>query len=206
MLVGNLPYANGRSDVVLRLTNAPANSTNGYAPRQPDPKPTTSNDYMNFNGTSQIIRYSDRTDWHVTAPYSVELEVYMVDNQNRWIATVGEGFGIGWPEWSIFQNGAGDLAFASSDNNNEDTSTAVFMNHYNVNQWYKIGLMIYTSGSDIRVRGYVNDTQTFDQVMTQPIDSINDLAIGGDAAAYASRLFKGRIRNVTIGHSEFWPI
>lgn len=207
MLVGFHPYdAVIRNNIVLKMTNEPVNtgSTNAVAIAS-DPKPTTVDDYMNFTTGRQIIRYSDRPDWHVNAPYSVELDVFPTDKAVRWIATEGDGFGAGWPEWSIMQT-SGALQFTTSWTNNGYDYTGVLLGAYNVNQWYRVGLMFYKVGDKLHVRGYLNNIKVFDNEIPQPITTTNRLAFGGDAVARTDRMFIGRLRNISIAKSLFWSI
>lgn len=206
MLLGYLPFDGAaRTNLVLRMTNSGVNQANAQTVAiASDPKPATVSDYMEFAGT-QIVRFSDRSDWHVVAPYSIEMEVYPVDTANRMIGTEGEGFASGWPEWAISQTG-GALRFNTSWTNNAYDAGANFVNTYGLNQWYRLALMFYLDGTQNRVRGYTNGIQVFDIPITQPLDTTQRLAIGGDAVARADRMFKGRIRNVTIGKSLFWTV
>lgn len=212
MLTGNLPYDGvARTNLLLRLTN---NSTNAVSGGQPslaaDTKPTSVADYMLFSTGSQNVRFSDQTtgtyadNWHVTPPYSIEMDAMLVDFESRIIATSGDGFGAGWPEWNIASSANG-LQFNSSFNNNNVTTTGVFLPKAALNQWYRFGLMFYNNGTD-RVRGYLNDNQVFDLDCPTPYNSSNPLSFGGDAIKYPARQFKGRIRNVTIGRSLFWTV
>jgi hypothetical protein len=212
MLVGNLPYSGTpRTNIILRMTNSPTNQVSGgQANLASDPKPTTVADYMLFSTGSQNVRYSDQTtgtfadNWHVTPPYSIELDAMIIDYEARYLATSGDGFGAGWPEWNIVSSGGG-FQFGSSSNNNNVTTTGVFLTKATLNQWYRFGLMFYNNGSD-RVRGFVNDSQVFDMPCAVPYNSPNGLSFGGDAIKYPARQFKGRIRNVTIARSLFWPV
>lgn len=166
-----------------------------------DTKPTTVADYMLFTGT-QNVRFSDKDIWHMTSPYSVEMDVYIEDLLAlRYIGTVGEGFGLGWPEWTIWHDGT-TIGWQTSSTNNGVTTQATFVSGVNAKQWYRLGFM-YLNG---RVYGFVNGTKVFDIAIDPPINSTNGLAFGGDYRKYASRQFKGRIRNITMGQSAFWSV
>jgi hypothetical protein len=202
MLMGFYQYdVLARNNVVLSLTNSPVDQTATSTALAADTKPTTVSDYMNFTGT-QNIRFSDKELWHVTSPYSVSLEVYFEDlTGNSWVATVGEGFGAGWPEWRIAREG-NVLSFGSSTTNNGLTSSGVFVNGLNAKQWYRIGFMFLNG----RVYGFVNEVQVFDVEAAEPYNAAAGLAIGGDYSKYAQRQFRGRIRNFLLGKSAFWTV
>ena len=205
MLVGHIPYGGpARTNLVMRMTNNFTNQAGVGAAIASTPKPTTTEDYMAFSGT-QYIRYSDRVEWRVAAPYSIELEVFAVDAVTRWIGTEGEGFGAGWPEWNMLQSG-GNFTFSTSSTNNSYDFTETFVTGYALNQWYRLGLMFYKVGEQMKVRGYVNDVKVFERDMLQPYDTANALAFGGDATGRADRMFKGRLRNITMAQSLFWTI
>lgn len=165
---------------------------------------------MQFGGT-QAIRVDNSTGssypvTHMTAPYSFEIEFFMNSGDNRWIATNGEGFQAGWPEWSIIVSG-GALVYNSSSTNNGNTTSATFLSSINFNQWYRVGFMFYLdSQSKPRVRGFVNDVQKFDVETTEPYDSPNGIAIGNDFTRGNNRGFLGRIRNVWLANSLFWTV
>lgn len=211
MLVGMYPYdGNARTNLLLRMTNSPTNQVSGgQAFLASDTRPTTTADYMNFTGT-QNVRYSDQTsgtfaeNWHVTVPYSIEMDAMIYDYEARWIGTSGEGYGAGWPEWNIVSSGNG-FSFNSSSTNNGNDTTGIFANNVALNQWYRFGLMFYNNGTN-RVRGYLNDNQVFDLPWIPSYNSSNPLGFGGDAIKNSGRQFKGRIRNVTIGRSLFWTV
>lgn len=211
MLTSFYPYpANTRTNIVLRMTNSKTNSaSDGYTAYAPDTSfwPTTVSDYMLFNGSTNIVRYQDKPEWHFTPPYSIEFEMYADDiSTTRWVATEGEGFQVGWPEWAVMITGGG-LQFNSSTTNNGDTTSVMFMPTIQAQRWYKIGIMYYTdSSSNPRVRGYVNGGQVFDTPCAIPYNTTSFLAFGGDAAKYAARAFKGRLRNITMAQSLFWTV
>lgn len=202
MLINYHPYDPiTRTEVVLSLTNSAVDQTSNSTALAADTKPTTVSDYMLFTGT-QNVRFSDKDLWHVTSPYSVVMEVYIDERAGpRWIATVGEGFGLGWPEWSIVHDGA-SITFRSSNNNNGITSSGTFVSNFNPKQWYQIGLMFLNG----RAYGYVNEVQVFNVECSEPINTTNGLAVGGDYRKYANYQFKGRIRNFKLGKSAFWTV
>ena len=194
------------------MTNSFDNKvTGGQAILSAATRPATANDYMVFDGTKSI-RFSDNSNnWRVSAPYSVELEVSMNAGAEKWIATLGEGFGAGWPEWAIIQR-ASTVTFTSSFNNSSATTDQVLLSSYKVAQWYRLGFMFYAKeNGDTHFRGYVNDIQVFDVAAPAPYDSPNGMAIGSDwtfntSTGARNRIFNGRIRNVSIARSLFWPI
>lgn len=211
MLTGLLPYAGApRTNMQIQLTNSATNKVPNttitpIAGADTSGRPFTQDDYMKFSG-SNFIRFSDRTEFHTTAPFSIELEFFVESGDGKWIATNGEGFGAGWPEWSIITSNGG-LVFNSSSNNNGNTTTATFMTTCNPKQWYRVGFMFYTDAQGAyRVRGYVNDIQVFDVASAEPYNTPNGIAFGSDYAKYPSRGFIGRIRNVWMGKSLFWTV
>ena len=212
MLVSILPYDGvARSNLLLRMTNAPTNQVSGgQASMTNNARPSTVNDYMNFTGT-QAVRFSNNGgNWHLTSPYSLEMEVFIDSVGTRWIATLGEGFGAGWPEWAISHNGT-DIIFTSSTDNNSYTTNLPLVKNYNPKQWYRLGFMFYTVDSKTMIRGYVNGIKVFEALMPVPYTTANGMSIGSDwayntSAGGQSRIFKGRIRNVSIGRSLFWTV
>lgn len=212
MLLGILLYDGvARTNQLLRMTNTYTNTVSGgQASMSNNARPTTTADYMVFTGT-QAVRFSNNNgNWHLTSPYSVEMEVFIDSPGTRWIATLGEGFGAGWPEWSISHTGT-DIIFTSSTDNNSYTTNLSFVKNYNIKQWYRLGFMFYTVGNKTMVRGYVNGIKVFEAVMSTPYTTANGMSIGSDwtyntTTGSTARIFKGRIRNVTIARSLFWTI
>lgn len=217
MLVGNLPYDSvARTNLLLRMTNSKTNQVSGGQSAQNNTlTPTTVSDYMSFDGT-KAIRFSDNNDnWRTSSPYSVELEAYCENNlDGKWIGTVGEGYGQGWGEWSIVQSGGKLLLVSSSDNNGNQFSLE-FVSQLITKQWYRLGFMFYTVGSQYRVRLYTNDVQVADVACLQPYNSANGMVFGADWSYsdssvtnpnYLARRWTGRLRNVTIGRSLFWTV
>lgn len=216
MLTGYLPYeslATTRTNLLLKMTNTFTNQVSGgQASLASAYRPTTVSDYMLFDG-SRTLRFSENNDaWRVTSPYSVEFDVYLEEGDNKWIATHGEGFGAGWPEWSVIQQNGGIYLSSSADNNGNQFSLPLTL-AYRTKQWYRVGFMFYTVGSQYKVRGYLNGSQVFDQNCLQPYNTPNGLAFGSDwtfngptsPAGAIARVFNGRIRNVLLGRSLFWP-
>lgn len=168
---------------------------------------------MSFNGTTQIIKFQDKPEFHVVAPYSVELEfnAQKLDTGSHWLATCGEGYQLGWPEWSFTLVG-NSLQFNTSRSNNGDDTNAVFSNNIITNRWYRVGMMFYTdASSNYRVRGYLNGDQVFDVATQQPYDTSNGISFGGDYAGTSNpqstlRLFTGYMRNIYCGQSLFWTV
>ena len=218
MLVSTMPLSTistSRTNLILRMTNSVTNAVSGGQAAIVNagtyPPPTTTNDYMSFNG-NQCIRFANASNfWHVTAPYSVEMDVYCSNNNDgRWIATVGEGYGEGWPEWSIAQTSASSLILSSSANNTGNQFSQTLLTNYTTNQWYRIGFMFYTIGAAYKCKGFVNGVQTFDIACSVPYtNTTNGLMFGGDWAwndnsNAIARKWTGRIRNVTIARSSLW--
>lgn len=228
MLVSYLPFdSTARTNMLVKLTNGFNNLANtNVQSRTQDTafRPVTTADYMTFNGTSNTIRFNNaqypngtgqaivNNYWHVTVPYSVELEFYSENIQNGWIATGGEGSGQSWPEWSLVATSGGEIQFQSSSNNNSNDTLARFATGYAAKQWYRVGFMFYNDAqSNVRVRGYLNGVQVFDVASRIPITSTLGLAIGSDYAFQDSsssraRIFRGRIRNVQVARSLFWTV
>lgn len=225
MLVSFLPFDNtARTNMLLKLTNSNTNQVSPGATSMSSFnsfKPTTTADYMVFNGTSNTIKFATtqvisgtttNNYWHVTVPYSVELEFYTDAIQNGWVATGGEGSGQSWPEWSIVATSNGEIQFQSSSNNNFNDTLARFTTSYTAKQWYRVGFMFYNDAQgNVRVRGYLNGTQVFDVASRLPITSTLGLAIGSDwafqdSSSSKARIFKGRIRNVQVARSLFWTV
>ena len=204
MQVYTLPYdTTSRSNVVFRITNSSTDlSGTGKTLVSGDSGPTTISDYLQFNG-SQVLRYPANSDFHDTGNYSVELEFYIdvATTGYAYIATVGEGYGIGWPEWHIIQTPT-TIDFSSSSNNNGVTSDASLLTNFNLQQWYRVGIMFFNN----MAYGFVNDIQVFSIACSVPYTSTNGLAIGCDYAKYSGRFFTGKIRNMTIGKSLFWSL
>lgn len=227
MLVSFLPFDNtARTNMLLKLTNSTTNLANSNVkPLAKDTtfRPVTTADYMTFNGASTVrfdnTQYPNGTGqpsapnyWHVTVPYSVELEFYADAIQNGWVATGGEGSAQSWPEWSIVATSNGEIQFQSSSTNNSNDTLARFTTSYAAKQWYRVGFMFYNDAQgNVRVRGYLNGTQVFDIASRIPITSTLGLAVGSDFAFQDSssskaRIFKGRIRNVQVARSLFWTV
>jgi len=212
MLVGTILYDGvARTDLLLRMTNSFTNQVNGgQSSLSNNARPTTVSNYMLFTGT-QAVRFSNNNAvWHLSTPYSVEMEVYIDEPGTRWIATLGEGFGAGWPEWTISHNGS-NILFNSSTTNNGYTTSLTMVSNYQAKQWYRLGFMFYAQGDSTRVRLYVNNTPVGDYAMPVPYTTANGLSIGSDwtyntSTGASARIFKGRIRNVTIGRSGFWTV
>lgn len=227
MLVSYLPFdSTARTNMLLKLTNNTTNLANSNVkPLAKDTmfRPVTTADYMTFNGANTVrfdnTQYpngagqpSSPNHWHMTVPYSVELEFYAENLQNGWIATVGDGAGQSWPEWSLVTTSGGEIQFQSSSTNNSNDTLSRFTASYNAKQWYKIGFMFYNDAQgNIKVRGYINGVQAFDTISRNPITSTLGLAIGSDFAfqdnsTAKARIFKGRIRNIQVARSLFWPV
>ena len=212
MQIMNLPYDGvARSNMTVRMTNTWSNQVSGGAASLASyPRPATTADYMTFDG-NQCIRFSDRSDWHVVSPYSVEFDFYCANTADgKWIATSGEGFALGWGEWSVIQSGGNILLVSSADNNGNQFSITVVPN-FSIKQWYRVGFMFYTVGSQYRCRAYLNDVQVADVACIQPYDSTNGLVFGADWAWTTSnggsaRKWAGRLRNVTMAKSLFWTV
>lgn len=170
--------------------------------------PAVSGDTLIFTGTEQI-RYTDSSDFHVTAPYSMEMEFYVSSLANSpMLFNIGQGFSIGFPEFvvQVYNNGQIILATASANSAAAQvTRTLVPAGTVQLNTWYRIGFMVYNNGS-LRVRGYFNGAQRFDDSLVQPWNSPNGLAIVGDNAGYPTVFLQGGIRNLSVAKSLFWPI
>jgi len=221
MIVRYTPYDGNleaiRTNQILRLTNSTTNQvSNGAAPASNTtlyPRPTTVSDYMLFDG-NKCIRYLDGSPsadyWRTSDPYSVEMEVFLNSGSNKYIATNGEGFSQGYGEWSVIQN-ATDVVLTSSSDNNGNQFSQVLIPSYSTGRWYKISFMFYTSGSTYKCRGYLNSIKMFDIECQQPYNTANGVIFGGDCAwdsglvGSQNRKWSGRLRNITVGRSKFWP-
>jgi hypothetical protein len=218
MLLSYHPYdtTTTRTNQILRMTNSRTNLVSGgQASLNNAFGPTTVSDYMNFNGT-QAIRFSENSNnWKVTAPYSVELECMCSNTlDGKYIATNGEAFGGGWGEWSLYQSG-GKIVLVSSASNNGNQFTLDMVPSLQVDRWYRLGWMFYTSGSDFRCRTFTNGVQSNDVLCLEPFNSANGLSFGADwsysdpsitTPGILNRRWTGRLRNVTIGRALFWPV
>lgn len=175
-----------------------------------DTPPTVSSGALVFNG-SQNIRYTDVPFWHVVPDYSVEFDFYTSSTStNQCIATVGGHVQLPqWPEWTIFI-ASNNVTFYSNSNatsGGTTTSANFFTSGFSPTTWYKIGFMIYSSGT-YRVRGYLNGTQSFDVPIAGGTigDSSFGFACGGDNSKDSGRQFTGGIRNFRMGNELFWPV
>lgn len=196
-------------NVVGQLVNGQfVSSAPGSTLRTGDIAPAVVGDALIFTGVEQL-RYTDSSAWHVTAPYSVEFEFYSnVLNDDMMLINIGQGNGIGYPEYMIWVNGSNGVEAQTASTNSSST-----LQVYNLipngtlqtNRWYRIGIMVYNDGA-LRHRGYVNGIQTFDTTLTQPWNSPNGIAISGDNNAYPSVMIKGGMRNLRIAQSLFWKI
>lgn len=210
MLVGTLPYDGvARTNLLIRMTNSFTNQVSGgQASLSNNARPTTVSDYMLFDGTRAIRFSNNNAVWHLTSPYSVEMEVYIDAPATKWIATLGEGFGAGWPEWSISHNES-NIVLTSSTDNNSYTTNLIMVRNYKPKQWYRLGFMFYAVGNATMVRMYVNNVLSGEAIVPVPYTTANGLAFGSDwtfntTIGATARIFKGRIRNVTLARSLFW--
>lgn len=222
MLVSYMPFdttTSTRQNLTLKMTATYTNLVNnGQQSLSNAYRPTNVGDYMVFDGT-KAVRFSENSNypdnWHVTAPYSVECEVFLdTSDEGRWIGTVGEGYGIGWGEWSIVQSGGGIYLNSSADNNGNQF-TIPFVTSAATKQWYRLGFMFYTDANNVfRIRTYCNDVKVIDQACSVPYNTSNGMSWGSDwaftgpgsSSPIMSRVFKGRIRNVQVGRSLFWTV
>lgn len=230
MSVGTFPYWSNddvfinspdpfyRQNKVFELTNTSVSTTGIGTINSADTLPTTVADYLEFNaagGFAQALRYTDGSDrFHVTIPYSIEFEFYCYtpnSSDQKWLATSGEGYGIGWAEWVLYHNGQnGTVDFASSSDNVSNTTTTSVIYNLQLFRWYKIGLLFATG----KVRFYVNGQFVKEVAMASPpYNSTNGLAIAGDnrdtgasgdALGSRNRRFQGRIRNFRMGQALWW--
>lgn len=175
-----------------------------------DTAPTVSSGALVFNG-SQNIRYTDDAFWHVVPDYSVEFEFYTSSTStNQCIATVGGNVQVPqWPEWTIFIGSNNVTFYSNSDATSGGSTTTAnfFTSGFAATTWYKLGFMIYSSGT-YRVRGYINDVQSFDVPIAGGTigNSSFGFAIGGDAAKDSGRQFTGGVRNFRMANSLYWTV
>lgn len=175
-----------------------------------DTPPSVSSGALVFNG-SQNIRYTDDTFWHVVPDYSVEFEFYTSSiTTNQCVATVGGNVQVPqWPEWTIFIGSSNVTFYSNSDATSGGTTTTAnfFTSGFTATTWYKLGFMIYSSGT-YRVRGYINDVQRFDVPIAGGTigNSTFGFACGGDAAKDSGRQFTGGIRNFRMANSLYWTV
>ena len=171
--------------------------------------PTLSGDTLIFTGTEQI-RFTDSSDFHVTAPYSVEMEFYVSSLSNSpMLFNIGQGNGIGFPEFVVQLFNTGQINLYTASANSAAAQVARMLvppGTVKLNTWYRIGFMVYTYSGSLRVRGYFNGAQMFDDSLVQPWNSPNGLAIVGDNVGYPTVFLNGGIRNLSVAKSLFWPI
>ena len=197
----------------------------------PNVLPTLSNGVMSFNGAQSII-YADNTALHVTAQYSVQFDFMAstVAPAYQYIMTSGEGYGIGWPEFSCVLEGNEFLVITNSNNAASGEAYYEYSTNIKTNTWYRVGFMFYNTGSQNYIRCYLNGSNIFQRAIAaygsngtahnsnltglaitaaadaMPYTSSNGLALGNDCNNYTGRFFTGSIRNFFIGKHLFWAV
>lgn len=195
-----------RTDIRLRMTDSYTNvSSSGYTAQQNAIRPTTVGDYMLFDGTKSV-RYSHQDAFQATAPYSLELDVYIeAAGSGKIIATNGDGFGSAWGEWAVIQEANAVMLYSSSDNNGYQLNQVLIPN-YMIKRWYRIGFSFYLKDNVLYCKGFLNGLRTFDTPCAAPYNTANGLSFGADWTYTSTsspsgskiRTFNGRLRNITI--------
>lgn len=199
------------NNIFLRMSsNNLINGATGSTLVPGDTPPTTIGDALVFTG-SELVRYTDSTQFHITDPYSIEFD-FMIDSKNIGPSDNMNFLNIGWapgndPELAIVLDTGNNLILISSANGSSSTIIQIYPDSLlEIGNWYRLGIMFYNDGSNIHVRSYINGYQRTDDIINQPWNSTAGLAIGNTNHLLSSLALKGKIRNLRIGQSLFWKI
>lgn len=222
--VGNslfwIAYTPAYSNVIFAVSNGLVTNSTSASNKAVIPAPTVTGNALVFNGTTQGLQYTNgpSTDqFNITPPFSIEFDVNQASltngggsGFNQWFFNIGTGYDDGRPSLTIRTDMPGSNIVVGYFTSSADTGTnyTLVSGPTSLSTWYKIGVMIYNDGTNNRIRGYVNGSQVFDNIMATLPKAPGAIGInlGGSDPIHPYTFFNGSIRSLRVGRALFWNI